>query len=269
MRTWRTSGLILELACLFLAAGASSAAGTAPAETPKQRAPIDLTGYWVSIITEDWRWRMVTPPKGDYASVFPLNDKGRQLADTWDPDRDTANGNQCKAYGAGGIMRMPTRVHVDWEDDYTLRLQTDAGKQTRRFYFDASKVKPSDASSLQGVSIAEWVGIAQERFLTQTLPGAITHLKVVTTQMSPGYLRKNGVPYSSKAVLTEYFDIEKGFDNSQQWFTVTSIVEDPEYLTGPFITSSDFKRLDANTGWHPEPCKTGWGPLPVDPRLQR
>ncbi len=267
MRIRRTGGLILELACLVLAGAASAGVVAAETGTPKQRAPIDLTGYWVSIITEDWRWRMITPPKGDYESLFPLNDKGRKLADTWDPDRDTANGDQCKAYGAGGIMRMPTRVHVEWEDDYTLRLETDAGKQTRRFYFDPAKIKPTEALSLQGVSTAEWVGIATERFLTQTLTGAITHLKVVTTHLSPGYLRKNGVPYGSKAVLTEYFDIEKGFGS--QWFTVTSIIEDPDYLTGPFITSSDFKRLDGNTGWRPEPCKTGWGPIAVDPRLRR
>ena len=55
--------------------------------TPRAAAPIDVTGYWVSIVNEDWRWRMVTPPKGDYASV-PLNDAGRKLADTWDTSKD-------------------------------------------------------------------------------------------------------------------------------------------------------------------------------------
>src|SRR5262249_46270663 len=75
-----------------------------PPPTPKAAAPVDLTGYWVSIVTEDWRWRMVTPPKGDYASV-PLSAEGRKVADAWDPAKD--EGEQCKAYGAPGLMRLP------------------------------------------------------------------------------------------------------------------------------------------------------------------
>src|ERR1700761_2606167 len=76
--------------------------------TPKQMAPEDLTGYWVSVVTEDWRFRMVTPAKGDYASV-PLNGPGRAMANTWDPDKDIAAGQQCKSYGAAGLMRVPMR----------------------------------------------------------------------------------------------------------------------------------------------------------------
>ena len=64
--------------------------------TPKVAAPVDLTGYWVSIVTEDWRWRMVTPPKGDYSSV-PLNPEGRKVADAWDAAKDEAAGEQCKS----------------------------------------------------------------------------------------------------------------------------------------------------------------------------
>src|SRR5687768_18042446 len=66
-----------------------------PTPTPRAAAPIDLTGYWVAIVNEDWRWRMVTPPKGDYASV-PLTDEGRKVADTWDISKD----GRCEAYGA-------------------------------------------------------------------------------------------------------------------------------------------------------------------------
>lgn len=67
--------------------------GAAPATppTPRAMASIDLTGYWVAVISEDWRWRMVTPPKGDYASI-PLNVAGKNLADTWDPAKDEAAG---------------------------------------------------------------------------------------------------------------------------------------------------------------------------------
>src|ERR1051326_7764061 len=73
-----------------------------PPPTPQAAAPFDITGYWVSIVTEDWRWRMF-PNKGDYAGV-PLNDEGRKLADAWDPAKDEAAGEQCKAYGAVGLM---------------------------------------------------------------------------------------------------------------------------------------------------------------------
>src|SRR5262249_55505998 len=101
-----------------------------PPPTARQQAPFDLTGNWVSIVTEDWRWRMVTPAKGDYASV-PLNDEGRKTADSWDLPKDKTNGVECKAFGAAAIMRIPTRLQITWQDDNTLKIETDAGQQTR------------------------------------------------------------------------------------------------------------------------------------------
>src|SRR5438477_11902408 len=106
----------------------------APPLTPKANAPEDITGYWVSIVTEDWRFRMVTPAKGDYASV-PLNPEGRKVADTWDPAKDEAAGEQCKSYGAPAIMRVPGRLHITWSDESTIQIETDAGKQSRTFHF--------------------------------------------------------------------------------------------------------------------------------------
>ena len=110
-----------------------------PPAAPRDAAAIDLTGYWVSVITEDWKFRMVTPKKGVYETL-PLNAEGRKLGDSWDPARDEAAGEQCRAYGAANIMRMPTRLHVTWEDANTLRIDTDAGTQTRRRYFAAVPV---------------------------------------------------------------------------------------------------------------------------------
>ena len=90
-------------------------------------APIDLTGQWVAIVNEDWRWRMVTPPKGDYASV-PLNDEGRRVADTGTAAQDGA----CEAYGAAALMRMPTRLRIRWDGDDTLESRPmRAGKRAR------------------------------------------------------------------------------------------------------------------------------------------
>src|SRR5258707_324283 len=100
----------------------------AASPSPRERAPLDLTGYWVSVVTEDWRYRMVMPLKGDYGSV-PLNANGRRMADTWMPDQ----AGRCEAFGAGAVMRAPGRVHITWENDSTLRIDTEAGNQTRRF----------------------------------------------------------------------------------------------------------------------------------------
>src|SRR5687767_13173816 len=120
-----------------------------PPQSPWASAPIDLTGYWVSVVNEDWRWRMVTPPKGDVSSV-PLNDAARTVADSWDPATD----GSCLAYGAGAGMRNPTRLHITWDGDHVLKIDMDAGVQTRRLMF-APEAQPG-ARSLQGFSKAEW-----------------------------------------------------------------------------------------------------------------
>jgi hypothetical protein len=212
----------------------------------RANAPIDLTGDWVSVVTEDWRWRMVTPPKGDVSSI-PLNNEGRRVANTWDPAKDEAAGTQCKAYGAPAIMRVPGRVHITWENDSTLRIDTDAGMQTRLFHFSGSVPKGGEPA-WQGHSVAQWE-VAGGRGET---PRA-GNLKVVTTRMRPGYLRKNGVPYSENTVLTEYFHrmVEP---NGDGWLLVMSIVEDPQYLAQPFITTTQFKKVPDRSGWNPTPC---------------
>jgi hypothetical protein len=215
--------------------------------SPRAAAVIDLTGYWVSIVTEDWRWRMITPERGDYSSG-PLNPEGRHAADLWDPDKDTATGNQCKAYGVGGLMRIPGRLHITWPDDTTLKIETDAGTQTRLLHFNAAP-SPAGDKSWQGYSVAEWQGRPQ----TADGPKGGT-LKVVTTGMRPGYLRKNGVPYSQNAAINEYWHRTPKEMNGDEWLIVTTIVTDPKYLTQPFITSTHFKKEPDNSKWNPTPC---------------
>jgi hypothetical protein len=236
-----------------------------PPPTPRAAAGIDLTGTWVAVVSEDWRWRMVTPPRNDVASV-PLNAEGRKVAAAWDLDQDNASGNQCRAFGAAGVMRQPMRVQIAWQDDHTLRVTTDAGEQTRLFRFarPATGTRTSIAGApaertWQGVSAAEWAKQAQSRGLgfggRGGAGGAGGTLQVVTTQMKAGYLRKNGVPYSEDAVLTEYFYRHSG-PGDLEWFTVTSVVDDPKYLAQPFITSSSFRREADNSKWKPGPCST-------------
>jgi hypothetical protein len=251
---------------------------------PRAAAPIDLTGYWVSVVTEDWRYRMVTPPKGDYASV-PLNDEARKLADAWDPAKDEASGDQCKSYGVANIMRVPGRVHITWQDDNTVKIETDAGTQTRLLHFGDPQ-PPGGEAGWQGYSVSQWelAGAPQRGGggggrAVVTIGGVVQNpgdadaaaaggargqgrgaappqggsLKVVTTHMKAGYLRKNGVPYSANATVTEYFD-RHNEPNGDQWFTVTTIVEDPKYLQQPFITSTHFKKEPDGAKWRPTPC---------------
>src|SRR6266545_7667896 len=122
---------------MTIANGAAQGRGATPSASPRAAAPVDLTGYWVSLVTEDWRFRMFTPPKGDFTAV-PLNPEGRKAAQAWDPAKDAASGESYRAYGAGGIMRMPGRLHITWVDDTTLKVDTDAGQQTRLLHFNSA-----------------------------------------------------------------------------------------------------------------------------------
>ena len=239
-------------AALFAVWAAALVQPPAMPPTARAAAPIDLTGYWVSVVTEDWRWRMLTPPKGDYASV-PLNAEGQRVADMWDPAKASTDG--CKPYGAAAIMRVPGRLHVTWQDDDTLRIDTDAGRQTRLLHFENLRGRSKDRASRgartwQGLSAAEWemVGI---RGRDQSPRGG--SLKVVTTDLRAGYLRTNGVPYSEDAIVKENFDRLRSFDT--EWLTVVTEVDDPKYLSQPFVTSTHFKREPDGSKWMPVPCE--------------
>ena len=226
-------------------------AATAP-PTPRAAAPIDLTGYWVSLVTNEWRWRMLTPPKGDYATL-PINDEARRVADTWDPARDEASGNQCRGYGAAIIMQVPGRLNITWEGDNTLKMETDAGMQTRLFHFGAA-APPVGEPTWQGYSVAEWQmarGRGREAQV-QPAPSRSGTLKVVTKGMRSGYLRKNGVPYSEKTVVTEYFSRVSG--PGGEYLNVLVVVEDPQYLTAPYARTMQFRREPDGSKWKLEPC---------------
>jgi hypothetical protein len=224
-----------------------------PAPTPKAAAPIDLTGYWVSIVSEDWRYRMVTPARGDFQGV-PVTQDAVKVAEAWNPEADTAAGNQCKSYGAPAIMRVPGRLHITWDDDTTLKLEADAGTQTRIFRFQ----KPSSKSdpSWQGDSAAEWEMQNAGRGAAPNAPRRGS-LKVATTNLKSGYLRKNGIPYGEDAKLTEYFDLVRE-RNGDVLLMVTSVVEDARYLRQPFIVTTQFKKQTDGKGWEPTPCSATW-----------
>ena len=246
--------------------GRGGAGRGGPQPTGRVGAPVDLTGTWVSVVTEDWQWRMMTPPKGDYTTVAGvMSAQGRKVADSWDPSMD----GRCEAYGVGGLMRMPGRLRISWQDDATLKIESDAGQQTRLLRF-ATPGAPAPISTavagapktLQGTSVAEWQrsGGAQDAFLERAAGGGTQRwgsLKVTTTNMLPGWLRRNGVPYSENATVTEHFDLAP-HPNGGQVLIVTTIVEDPRYLQRPYVVSSQFKKEGDGSRWDPTPCTSRW-----------
>jgi hypothetical protein len=257
-------------------------------------APIDMTGTWASVVTEDWQWRFVTPIVGDYTGV-PMNSVADKLARSWNPDADAKAGEQCKGFGAAAINRLPTRMQISWQDDNTMKLDWDLGTQTRLVYFDRSK-QPAGPPSYQGHAIGEWIDVpapggrggggrgnapaagrgggaaapAEGRAGGAAAPAAgrggdggraggapgprAGGLKIVTTNLRPQYLRQNGVPVSEKAIVTEYLDVVPAPDGSQ-WLVVKTMVDDPTYLNGWYIVSSQFKKEANNAKWSPSPCE--------------
>jgi hypothetical protein len=243
-----------------------------PPPPPRAGAPIDLTGYWVSIVTADWRWRMVTPAKGDYQGV-QLNAEGRKAADAWDPAKDEAAGEQCKSYGAPALMSVPGRLRITWQDDTTLKVDTDAGTQTRLLRFGPSTgagqapTPPNEPRTWQGVSQARWLlprpdVPLQLRPADRAADAPPIHptggsLQVVTKNLRAGYLRKNGVPYSENAALTEHWDLYKR-PNGEQWLTITTQLEDPQYLSNVRLVAPVFKKEPNGNKWDPTPCSSRW-----------
>jgi hypothetical protein len=274
--------LLLAVPAGMQAQGRGRGGRGAPAQTPREAAPMDLTGYWTTVITEDWHERMLDAPRGDFGTGapgavaipgggfvgrgpnpsergnIPYNVAGAQLAMKWDPAKDEAEGNQCRSYGAAGILRGPTHLHITWQDDYTLRMDADYGTQTRLFHFARSgsngqmaklEAPAGEPASWQGYSAAEWGDIMGGG------PGWPRggKLKAVTTHMKAGYYWKNGMPYSANAVMTEYFRVIN-LPDSGQWIVFSQMVEDPTYLRTPFIINYHFKKLPDGSKWNPTPC---------------
>jgi hypothetical protein len=246
-------------------------------------APVNVTGNWVSVVTEDWPIRMIQAPKGDFDGL-PLNAAGRSAGNAADPAKDAAAGEACKAFAAPELLRMPGRLKVSWQEGgNTLKLEADAGQQTRLLRFTG--VEPQVEAGWQGYSVASWeysggfnpaVALAVSNAPAAAggpgrgpagggrgggrggrgrggPAGPSGALKVVTTHLKPGYLRTNGVPFSKDTVLTEYFNVYAD-PYGTDWMIVTTVVHDPAYLASDYITSTNFKREPDDSRWHPHPC---------------
>ena len=221
--------------------------------------------------------RMIVPPRGDFQNL-PLTQAAQDAANAMDLDQIAAAGLACQAYAAPTIMREPGRVQIAWEDADTLRIDTDAGEQTRLIHFVDQGVP--EEPSWQGHSVAEWEyagGFDPLRAIAndgragggrggrggggrggggrggdvQTPMGG--KLRVETTNLRAGLLRKNGVPFSANTEITEYYNLLTEPDGID-WFVVTTIVHDPENLLVDYITSTNFRREPDDSNWSPTPC---------------
>lgn len=255
----------------------------APAPTAKALAPFDLTGTWVSVVTEDWRYRMVAPvketdvtlglkpaqPNGERQLLVgvPLNAAGKAATLRWTP----AEAGRCEAFGIGSGMRAPGLLRIAWESDSVLRIEIEAGQQTRRIHFNPS-TPPAGPPSWQGASVGDWDAapnvidvLRPGGFDTRNAnPGAAEGtavsslswrpLKVVTTNFRAGWLRPNGVPYSARARITEHF-MRYPVPGAGEGLTVRTVVDDPTYLEQPFMVSTNFQRVADAARRKPEPCR--------------
>jgi hypothetical protein len=263
MRTWGPAlagpsvALLIALALPAMAFSQGRGGGAVPQQTGRTGAIKDLTGYWVSVVAEHWHLRMMVPPKGD-VTMLPVNAEARRITNMWDPAKDEAAGEACRSYGAPTIMRVPGRLHITWVDDNTLKIDTDAGTQTRLLHFGAGEAgraggasaPAGQAPSWQGYSVANW---RRPTRMDQQSNKNAGDLRVVTTRLRSGYLRKNGVPYSENAIVEEFFDAFTE-PNGDSWLVIDTIVTDPTYLTQPYVNSVAFKKQRDASGWDPTPC---------------
>lgn len=205
-------------------------------------AQIDLVGEWAPQFHEDQPERVGGPPVGDYAGL-PINDAARFMADAWEASILSVPEHQCKPHPADYSPRGPANLRISKEVDTasqeTIAYHTHISWQApeRTIWMDG-RPHPDELAphTWQGFSTGEWIGGPNSQVL-----------KVVTTHLKKGWIRRNGVPRSDQAELTEYFYRHGNF------LTWTSIVNDPLYLTEPMIRTSDFM---VNPGQQiaPYPC---------------
>jgi hypothetical protein len=222
--------------------------------TPRAQAPFDATGYWVSLVTQNWRFRMVLPGHGDYAGI-PVNLQGKQFADAWRSASDIAAGRQCEAYGAPSVMQIPERLHIAWQDDETLRVETDEGMQTRLLHFGPAPIDGA-SPSLQGDSRARWAMFAVTNpagaAAAQNRAQRYGTLVVTTGQLIPGLLRKNGIPYGAQTTMSEYWKLHTL--RTTRWLLISTKVTDPEYLAAPYVYDTIFQQEPDGGRWAPGAC---------------
>ncbi len=249
------SFFLVFLSVISVNALAQRGGPSGPAPSSQEAAAFDMTGYWVSVVTEDWRWRMMVAEPGDTDNGTPLNQAGRELAEAWRPDDNEVE--SCLAFGGAGILRYPGRLHISWADEETLRIDFSAGEQTRLLHFNDEASTTNATSSLQGYTTASWHKERQTRgmgFGPQVTSFEGGNLKAYTRNLMPAFLQRNGVPYSDQTTIEDYYKVIDA-PNGDRWLIITSVVSDPVYLRQNWITSTNFKYEANGDNWDPIDCR--------------
>jgi hypothetical protein len=212
-------------------------------------AEIDLSGEWSPLYHEDAPERVPGPELGNYTGL-PINDAARLRADSYDPDRiSVVQEYQCRPHGADYALRGLGNLRISREIDsatqrvIAYRTRMFAWDSERTIYMDGRAHPPEHAvHTWQGFSTGKWQGNA---------------LVIKTTHLKTNYLRRNGLPRSDKAKLTEHW-IRHG-----DYLTIVSILEDPVFLTEPLVRSQNWY-LNPNQTIRPMGCEyTQEIPLPA------
>jgi hypothetical protein len=202
-------------------------------------AQVDLSGEWAPRYHEDQPERLNGPEIGDYLGL-PINDAARLRGDSWDASLLTLPEHQCKPhpadYGPRGPANLRISKEVDTESQQLIAYHTHISWQApeRTIWMDGREHPPDYAAhTWQGFSTGKWEG---------------DMLTVTTTHLKTGWIRRNGIPRSDRATLTEHW-IRHG-----DYLTLVSIVTDPAYLTEPFIRTTNWV-LDPRQQIAPYPCE--------------
>ncbi len=200
-------------------------------------AQVDFSGEWAPRMWEDQPERVPGPELGDYLGI-PINEAARLRAESWDASIQTLPEWQCRPHSADYIWRGPSNLRISKEVDPVSREITAFHAEwlrsvDRAIYLDGRPRPPADA-------LHTWAGFSTAKWDGDVLTVTVTHLK-------EGYLRRNGLPRSDKATLTEHW-IRNG-----DLLTVMTIVNDPVYLTEPFVRTTDYE-LDLRQQVPPYPC---------------
>ena len=203
-------------------------------------AQVDLAGEWNPRFHEDQPERIPGPDIGDYLGL-PITEAARLRADAWDASLLTLPEHQCKPHPSDYGMRGPANTRwskeVDRDTQSTIAWHTHMSWQApeRTIYMDGRPHPPEYAAHT-------WQGFSTGKFEGNMLTITTTHLK-------NGWIRRNGIPRSEKATVTEH--VMRNGD----YLTWMVIINDPVYLTEPFVRTTDFV-LDLQQVIAPYPCES-------------
>jgi hypothetical protein len=202
-------------------------------------AQTNLIGYWNPLFHEDVDERIPGPSIGDYLGL-PISDAARLRAEAWDASLLSMPEHQCKphpsTYGFRGVGVLRIWEDRDEDTQQLVKIHTHIAwqEQHREIWMDGRPHPPEYAQhTWQGFSTGSWEGDV---------------LVVKTTHLKAGWMRRNGLPLSDRATMTDRFH------RYGDVMTHVSIVEDPVYLTEPLVKTNGFLLQPAGT-MTPYPCE--------------